>query len=75
VERLSAAHFTLFLDVVQELRGDFLRKVGDSLSSHIRDILYSKDLSHTHVFEKMDRNHLERVPQDSPSFIEFCKAG
>jgi len=74
VERLSAAHFTLFLDVVQELHGDFLRQVSDSLSSHVRDILYSKDLSHMYVFERMDRDHLERVPQDSPSFIGFCKA-
>lgn len=72
VEKLSIPLFTSFLDVVEELRGEFLRKVSDAVSSHIRDILYRKDLSWKYVFEGMDEEALKREKLDSPGFIRFC---
>lgn len=63
----------MFLDVLSELRGDFLQKVSELVSQHIRDILYRRDLSWKYVFEKMDEDSLKEEPLDSPRFIQFCK--
>jgi hypothetical protein len=58
---------------MQELRGDFLHAVGDSISAYIRAIVCREDLNHKYVFENMDAKRLKDEPQDSPGFIEFCK--
>jgi len=73
VEKLSVSLFTVFLDVLSELRGDFLCRVSELVSQHIHDILYRKDLSWRYVFEKMDGNSLKKEPLDSPEFIQFCE--
>ena len=65
--------FTVYLDALSELRGDFLQKISESVSQHIPDILYRRDLSWKYVFEKMDEGSLKREPLDSPSFIQFCE--
>jgi len=73
VERIPASLFPAFLHVLKELRGEFLRKVSNAVSSHIRDILYKKDLSWKYVFERMDVEVLRRERLDSPGFIQFCE--
>jgi hypothetical protein len=73
VEKLSARLFAVFLDVLTELRGDFLHKVSDLVSQHIHDILYRKDLSWKYGFENIDGDTLKKEPLDSPGFIQFCE--
>jgi hypothetical protein len=72
VEKLSARLFDVFLDVLNELRGDFLHKVSELVSQHIHDILYRKDLSWKYRFEKIDGDTLKREPLDSRGFTQFC---
>ncbi|KAJ9634554.1 hypothetical protein H2199_008837 [Coniosporium tulheliwenetii] len=72
VEKLPVSLFTVFLDVLAELRGDFLQQVSGLVSQHIHDILYRRDLSWKYVFEKMDGDSLKKEPLDSPGFIRFC---
>jgi hypothetical protein len=52
--------FTVFLDVLNELRGEFLHKISDLVSQHIHDIFYRKDLSWKYGFEKIDGKTLKR---------------
>lgn len=73
MEKLPATLFALFLELLSELRRDFLRKVSELVSQHIHDILYRKDLSWKYVFEKMDGDTLKKEPLDSPGFIQFCE--
>jgi hypothetical protein len=73
VEKLPISLFTVFLDVLSELRGDFLCRVSELVSQHIHDILYKKDLSWRYMFEMMDGNSLKNESFDSPGFIQFCK--
>lgn len=73
VERLSIPLFTLFLDVLIEFRGDFLRTVSELVSQHICEILYRKDLNRKYVFETLDGNHLKQEHLDSNNFIKFCE--
>jgi len=70
---MPASLFPAFLHVLEELRGEFLRKVSNAMSSHIRDILYRKNLSWKYVFERMDVEALRRERLDSPWFIRFCE--
>ncbi len=58
---------------MEELRGEFLRKVSDAVLSYIQDILYRKDLSWKYVFEGMDKEALRREKLDSLGFIRFCE--
>ncbi len=73
VERLSMPLFTLFLDVLIEFRGDFLRTVSGLVSQHICEILYRKDLNRKYVFETLDGNLLKKEHLDSNNFINFCE--
>jgi hypothetical protein len=73
VEKLQTPLFTLFLDVLSELRGDFLHKVSELVSRHIHDILYRRYLSWKYGFEKIDGDVLKKEPLDSPGFIQFCE--
>jgi hypothetical protein len=72
VEKLPVSAFMAFLDVLSELRGDFLRKVSEAVSQHISDILYRRDLKWKYVFERMDGETLKRERHDSPGLIQFC---
>jgi hypothetical protein len=58
---------------MQELRGDFLHAVSDSISPYIRAIVCREDLSRKYVFENIDSKRLKDEPQDSPGFIKFCE--
>ena len=73
IEKRPVFLFNVFLDLLSELRGDFLRKISGLVSVHIQDILYRRDLQWRYVFEKLDGNSLKQEPLDSPGFIQFCE--
>jgi hypothetical protein len=73
VERLPSGLFSVLLDVLAEQRGDFLAKVSDSISQHIREILHGKDLRLRYTFESIDKQSLKQQPMDSPELIRFCE--
>jgi hypothetical protein len=60
---------------MQEQRGDFLCKVGESISKYICAIVRREDLSCKYVFENMDADLLKTNLRTLPAFIEFCKIG
>ena len=65
IEKLPTPFFTVFLTVLNKLRGDFFHKVSELVSQHIRDILYRQDLSRIYGFEKIDGGTLKKEPLDS----------
>jgi hypothetical protein len=67
------SQFLIFLDVLSDLRGDFIRQVSSMVSQHIHDILYRSDLSWKYAFEEMDERSLKQEPLDSPGFVRFCE--
>lgn len=73
IEKIPVPLFNTFLDILSELRRDFLRKVSGLVSAHIQDILYRRDLQWKYVFEKIDGDSLKQEPLDSPGFIQFCE--
>ena len=73
VERLPNNIFSVFLEVLFEQRGSFLVEVCQSVSRHIQNILYRKDLRLKYAFETVDRMVLKQEPLDSPEFIRFCE--
>ena len=73
MERIPVPLFSLFLDVLEEFRGDFLCMVSDLVSQNICDILYRKDLSQKYKFESLDRECLKREPLDSGNLIKYCE--
>lgn len=72
MERLPVSLFIVFLDVLAELRGDFLQQVSGLVSQYIHDIFCRKNLGWKYVFEKMDGDSLKKEPLDSPGFIRLC---
>jgi len=73
VERIPVDTFLTFLDVLEDLRGDFLRQVSSLVSSHIHDILWRLDVAQKYIFERMDGEALKKEQLDSPGFIRFCE--
>jgi hypothetical protein len=73
--RLRTDHNTviIFLDVLNELRGEFFHKISDLMSQYIYNILYRKDLSWKYEFEKIDEEILKKEPFGFPGFIYFCE--
>ena len=72
VERLPRDLFWLFLDVLTEFRGEFLRAVSKLVSQHIFEILSRADLSRRYIFEN-EGNYSKQEPLDSNNFIKFCE--
>jgi hypothetical protein len=52
-ERISAYLMTVFLDLLQELRGDFIRKMNDLLASHFDDYLEGRRPLRKFRFEQL----------------------
>jgi hypothetical protein len=65
--------FTLFLNVLNELRGEFFHTINELIFRHIHDILYKKYLNWKYGFKKIDGDVLKKEPLDSPGFIQFCE--
>jgi hypothetical protein len=72
VEKLTIPVITIFLEVLDEFRGDFLRKVSELVSQRIHDILYRRDLSQRYVFERVDAELVRKEQHDSEKFFLFC---
>jgi hypothetical protein len=73
IERIPNKLFTTFLDILYEQHGDFLVRVSQLISEHIRDILQGKQIGVRYAFEATDRDSLRLEPFDSPKFIRFCE--
>jgi len=61
------------LDVLEDLRGDFLRNVSSLVSSHIHDILWRPDVAQKYIFERIDGETLKKEQLDSPGLVRFCE--
>ena len=73
VKRLPNSIFSVFLEVLFEQRGSFLVEVSQSVSQHIQNILYRKDVRLKYAFKTIDKMVLKQEPLDSPEFIRFCE--
>lgn len=73
VEKIPKDTILVFIEVLDELRGNFLRKVSGLVAQHIDDILERRDLDRKYVFEGIEGISLKQEPLDSSSFIQFCQ--
>jgi hypothetical protein len=73
VEKLPTPLFNVFIEILEELRGDFLRKVGDAVSDRIQDILQRRDLRRRYVFESIDDHALRKAHFDSADILRACE--
>ena len=58
VEKLPTAVVVPFLDCLKEIRGDSLKKMSDTLSEHVFDILSHTIMEPIYNLETMDHNTL-----------------
>ncbi|KIW00337.1 uncharacterized protein PV09_08050 [Verruconis gallopava] len=72
IERLHASVFDGFLDILTELRGDFIREVSTTVSLHLTDILFRRDLQWKYRFETVDAQTLRSHRLDAPVLVELC---
>jgi hypothetical protein len=70
---MSIPLFTVFLDVLNKLRGEFFHKINNLISQHIYDIFYKKDLNWKYKFEKIDKKIPKKKLFSFPGFIHFCQ--
>ena len=73
IERIPFRLFTIFLDVLYERRGNFLIRVSQLISEHVREILQGEKTGVRYTFETIDRECLRQEPLDSPQSIRFCE--
>ena len=63
--------FDIFLDVLIELRGDFLYALTKRVE-RIYELLDRRDFTRSYLFESMDTKHLKQQPLDSQRLLEIC---
>ena len=74
VERIPGSMFKAFLGVLDQLRGDFIRKISKAVSQHVADILYGQDLKWKYVFEATEDNALRSYALDAFDLVDLCTA-
>lgn len=72
IERVPAAVFDTFVDILVELRGDFIKRVSTAMSHRISDVLYRRDLQSRCKFETIDAGILRSHPLDAPVLVDLC---
>lgn len=72
IERVPAAVFDAFLNILIELRGEFIASVSVAISERISDILYRKDLHSKYKFETIDAADLRSHSLDSSVLVDLC---
>ena len=72
-ERIPTYLMTVFLDLLQELRGDFIRKMNKLLASHLEDYLEGRHPLRKFQFEQLTLETLQSYDMDSDVFLSICK--
>jgi len=74
LERLPLPVFAAFLDVLDQVRGSFLRSLTPMLSAYISDLLWQRDTADCrHRFEVIDRCSLTQMEFDSAELVSVCQ--
>jgi hypothetical protein len=74
LERLPLPVFAAFLDVLDQVRGSFLRSLTPTLSAHISDLLWQRDAADCrHRFEVIDRCSVTQIEFDSAELVSVCR--
>ena len=74
IERIPAPVFRIFLKHLDDLRGDFIRRISKNVSQHIADILYGQDLKWKYGFETAEDEALRSYALDAPVLVDLCAA-
>jgi hypothetical protein len=72
IERIPAAVFDAFLNLLAEYRGGFIESVSSAVSGRIPDILYRRDLQSKYRFETIDANVLRAHTLDALVLVDLC---
>jgi hypothetical protein len=70
IERLPEDCFNLFLKVLNEKRGDFLRKCSGQMAQ-LLDLFSKPELGRKYVLEEADRECVKQEPFDSPRLVGY----
>lgn len=74
LERLPLPVFAGFLDILNEVRGSFLRSLTPTLSAYISDLLWQRETADCrHRFEVIDRCSLTQMEFDSAELVSVCR--
>jgi hypothetical protein len=68
---VPAAVSDTFLNILVELRGDFITRVSTAMSYRISYILYPRDLRSRYKFETIDAGLLRSHPLDAPVLVDL----
>lgn len=63
---------TVFLDVLEQLRGDFIRKVDERLACHLDDMIKDRRPQRKFRFEQLDLKTLQKYSMDSDDLLAAC---
>lgn len=74
IERIPTPIFRVFLNILDDLRGDFIRRISKAVSQHIADILYGQDLKWKYMFETTEDEALRSCALDAPVLVDLCAA-
>ena len=66
--------FKAFLGVLDQLRGDFIRKISKAVLQHVIDILYGQDLKWKYVFKAIEDNAVRLYALDASDLVDLCTA-
>lgn len=66
--------FSILVEVLKDLRGDFIRKASELLTPHIEAILEDKNRPFALKLEQLDDPHvLSTELPDSEALLDLCK--
>ncbi|KAI1936142.1 hypothetical protein LOZ57_006786 [Ophidiomyces ophidiicola] len=72
-QKLSSGVVFVFLDVLDEHRGSFIREVAAAISPSVEAVLCGNDVSPNYRFEHVDQIELLREPMDSDRLVSLCQ--
>ena len=66
--------FKAFLGVLDQLRGNFIRKISKAVLQHVIDILYGQDLKQKYVFKAIEDNVVRLYALDASNLVNLYTA-
>jgi hypothetical protein len=64
--------FAMFLELLDQERGEFLRKLSLSVDDVYTDILFNASPACTFRFETLSQYTIDEAPFDSESLVQYC---
>ena len=71
--RLPEKLIGLFLDILYEYRGDFLRQIDDLLGPHVTNFVAGKRPLRPIAFDEIALCNMQSQPMDSDYFVRLCR--